>query len=1072
MGRWGRIAAALLTVVTPASVFAIAGPASAVVAPTNVGNTGNSTQSYIDRQIVADSSGFAYLRSTPGFRSQAWEGFPNGALSPSALTGIPSTDFVVGVEGGLAVASDFNGNVAWENLNGTGAGTGTAIPSGNTTYTADPSSTEVSTAPGGWVVIGDTIATPTTAHLLQVSTTGTVTDLLSLGTVPSADSWTFQAGPNGVVYQTFTTATSTSSAWSYVPYASPHTPVPLASDTNADNCERVFSADAICLQNTATTPIDVLVPLDGSADTSITTPSTATFVTGTSSDAAWLNLPGGTISFQPWNSGSVTTVSTGAAIPAGEMVSDGSNLIFGADATTAISGIGEITPPGTQVTSIQSEPITATEASGVALTPGRVSWTDDHPATSTLAAGAGPLWDRTLTNGSGTLTAGASPNLVVTDASAYSLSAPAQIDISGRRTLYTNNAKNLVLHDPAASTTESVFGATSASQATVSGSRVLWFDNPAGKWKLRDLNTGSDADLSATIGNFDSATLWGNYIAFEKNSDESVWRWDISNLSNPPVEALASPQSTTLSCFPEYGPFVAGDYVAWSEGCFDSNTHNFTPVSGYRNVTADSTPVDLSSNGFVVALSGSYVATVPGSVGSGLAAQTITATRLGTATTASPGSATGPVALDGSTAAWIDDVGDVQAESLPYVAEQPRYLGNGAAPTSLALPGTWKGEWDTSGALSSCTVNITRSSTTVATLPCDSTDMALGEAVVSWNGTGSGGSQVNPGSYTWTLSAAGPDGALLAPDGSPLTLSGSISVNVPVPTSATTVAFQANGGSLWSISPSGSTNWGVGMAPNTNPSVMRVGTSGCEIAFQAYGGALWTVGNAGWTNWGVGMAPGTSPSMVRLSNGGYEIAFQAAGGTLWTVGTAGWTDWHLGMAPGTSPSVVALPNGGYEVAFQAAGGTLWTVGTAGWTAWNLGMAPGTSPSAFAPSSGGFEVGFQAAGGALWTVGSAGWTNWNVGMAPGTSPATVRLSNGGYELGFQASGGGLWTVGTAGWSDWGLGMAATSSPALAALPNGGFEVAFQANGGHLWTVGSAGWTDWPLGMGPGTSPSGI
>ena len=284
------------------------------------------------------------------------------------------------------------------------------------------------------------------------------------------------------------------------------------------------------------------------------------------------------------------------------------------------------------------------------------------------------------------------------------------------------------------------------------------------------------------------------------------------------------------------------------------------------------------------------------------------------------------------------------------------------------------------------------------------------------------------------------------------------------------VAFQASNGTLRSEGPAGLTNWNLGMAPGTSPSVMSVGTSGYEIAFQAYGGGLWTVGTAGWTNWNVGMAPGTSPSIVRLSNGGYEIAFQAYGGALWTIGTAGWTSWGVGMAPGTSPSVVALPNGGFEVAFQAYGGALWTVGTAGWTNWNVGMAPGTSPSAFAPSSGGFEAAFQAYGGALWTVGSAGWTNWNVGMAPGTSPATVRLSNGGYELGFQAYGGALWTIGTAGWTNWGVGMAPETSPSMTAISSAGYEIAFQAYGGNLWTIGTAGWTDWPLPIAAATNPT--
>lgn len=252
--------------------------------------------------------------------------------------------------------------------------------------------------------------------------------------------------------------------------------------------------------------------------------------------------------------------------------------------------------------------------------------------------------------------------------------------------------------------------------------------------------------------------------------------------------------------------------------------------------------------------------------------------------------------------------------------------------------------------------------------------------------------------------------------------------------------------------------------------VAPVGGQSSIAALQDRASALWTAGPTGWTNWGVGLAPGTSPSLARLSNGGYEVAFQGFGGALWTIGTAGWTNWGVGLAPGTSPAITALPGGGFEVAFEGFSGTLWTVGNAGWTDWGVGIAPGTSPSIAALAHGGFEVAFQAQGQSLWTVGNAGWTNWGVGVAPRTSPAIAPLPGGGWELAFQASGGHLWTVGSGGWTDWGLGVGSGSSPGILALPSGGFQVAFQASGGSLWTVGSAGWTNWGFAMAPGSSPS--
>ena len=812
MGRWTRFAAALAAAVTPASVLALAAPASAatVVSPTNVGNTGQSTLSYIDRQITAGTGGFAYVRSTPGGRSGAWWGFPTGSFGPFALGNIPSTDYVAGVVNGLVVATDFNGNVAWEDVHGTNPGSGTVIPSGSSsTYTEDGSG-QVGAAPGGWVTIGDTVVTApatSTAHLLEVSTGGTVTDLGALGTAGSNNtSWTFVSGPNGVIYQTSTydptAGTSTNTAWTYVPYATPTSTTALPSDTSADMCSWVFSAGAICSHYDATagSTVDVLVPLNGNPDTQLTLPTTAMFPTGTATDAAWLDANTKDVEYEPWGGGAITTVSSGSAIPAADLVSDGTNLIFGAALKATTAGLAEITPStSSAVTSLNGEPIAATEASGVALTPGRVSFTDDHPAGTALSAGAGPLWDRTLTNSSGTMTAGSSPNLVVTDASDYSISGPSQISTSGRRTAYLNASNVPTVQDPAASMPESSLGtALSASSpflATVSGSRVLWFNNTAGVWELRNLNTGTDTDLTTTnaslgttIGASDSVTLWGNYIAIGRQSNGSVWRWDISNPSSPPYQVLASPDTSTKSCSTSGGPFAAGDYVAWSEDCYDPSTYTYLgPLSGYENVnTASPTAVDLSSAGYVLGLSGSYVLTAP-SFPYPQNSVAITATQLGTSTTASPGSASGTVALDGSTVAWIDGNGAVQAESLPYVAEKPRYLGNGVAPSSVALPNKWNGEWDTSGALTTCSVTITQSTTTIATVPCNAADMTLGEAVVSWDGT-NGTSQVPGGNYTWTLNASNAAGNLVAPDGSTLALTGPISVTTPL--TITTASLQ------------------------------------------------------------------------------------------------------------------------------------------------------------------------------------------------------------------------------------------------------------------------------------------
>jgi hypothetical protein len=92
-----------------------------------------------------------------------------------------------------------------------------------------------------------------------------------------------------------------------------------------------------------------------------------------------------------------------------------------------------------------------------------------------------------------------------------------------------------------------------------------------------------------------------------------------------------------------------------------------------------------------------------------------------------------------------------------------------------------------------------------------------------------------------------------------------------------------------------------------------------EIAFQANTGHLWTWSPAGASDTGLGMWAGTSPSI----NDNGEIAFMAAGsGSLWTTGPGGGGYLSLGMMAGTSPSINDdWPSG--EVAFQANTGSLW-----------------------------------------------------------------------------------------------------------------------------------------------------
>lgn len=132
------------------------------------------------------------------------------------------------------------------------------------------------------------------------------------------------------------------------------------------------------------------------------------------------------------------------------------------------------------------------------------------------------------------------------------------------------------------------------------------------------------------------------------------------------------------------------------------------------------------------------------------------------------------------------------------------------------------------------------------------------------------------------------------------------------------VAWQGGDNNLTFISDDSFFDTAVGMMPGTSPSI-AIGNDGkYEVAFQANTGVLWTVtpdshGNPHGQPTNLGMDQHSSPSITALPTGGFEIAFQADTHTLWTVTGAGFGSAGQGqpvtgasMAPGTSPSIDAF----------------------------------------------------------------------------------------------------------------------------------------------------------------------
>ncbi|MHB1533874.1 MAG: beta strand repeat-containing protein [Acidimicrobiales bacterium] len=806
-GRFSVVGA----VVAALSLVAV-GPVAATVTnaagTTTIGNTGTSTRYFVDGfnagqgAIGISSGGSAYLQTTPGGRQAAWYGLPSGTTTPVALTGLPGSDGAAGtlVAGNLAVvvaqpsSASSTTTVAWENLDGTGAGSGPAVPTNTSGYTS-PGSASVTAAPGGWVTEAQSSATGAGVRLIQVSTSGAITDL---GPDPFPGAFEqLLGGPNGVVALAYSGGGLSAI---YVPYAAPRTPVTLALPASPFGCAAVLSANAVCYggsRTTGTLTTDALVPLTGAAATTVTLPSGVSAATGTANDAMWVTSTG-TIAYQPWAGGTVTTVSSGPGLPAntalGDLATTDTTLLFTGGTTASTAGVASLIPPATTSTLLASSSLARIEASQLALGPGRAAWADDAPATGTTT----PLWSRSLSTNTATnmLVAGTSASLIATDASTYSNAPPNGLHVSGNRTLYLDLSGNLVLTDgtSAAPTVVAKALTTASGQSvdpigTLSGSRVL-YDNPSNAYAatLYDAVTGTTTVLSS-IPAGSAVSLWGNYVAWTE-SDGSVWRMDLA--SGTSTNVLAAPASAN-QCNTS-GVFVSGDYVAWSENCYAGASPG--PIAGYRDMTTGTAAVDLSTSasGFPVALSGSYVALVPGGAANASFPQTLTAMNLASQVTTTVGTASGAVALDGSAIAWIDQTGVPQAAPLTAVANPPRFLGDPNTPGSYTVGnGTWNAEWDTSALLTSCSVNITSGSTAVDTLPCNSADMAVGDAVVSWNGTSSSGAAVSSGTYTATLTASNSAGALESPTGGTTTLSASIAVTGgPPPAGSSTTSVSVS----------------------------------------------------------------------------------------------------------------------------------------------------------------------------------------------------------------------------------------------------------------------------------------
>jgi len=622
----------------------------------------------------------------------------------------------------------------------------------------------VGATPTGWLVRRDvTNVAGTTTHLIVTKAADlTTTDLGAIpGFDPSLEGLSLATGPIGVSVEVSDGLTT---AYSYVPYATPHTFSSLLPPASTNSCSEVA---------VGTNAAAWLETPDNGTTTQLVRVQLATKVVQRTDLAA--NFCSGSVEVTPTQTGVeystndvnqlqafATVAAAGGAVQirtdltypsyAG-FAAQGANFLVVNGTTPLDAGVYKLATASATPTLVRLWGQSPLSAGIVAVGPGRVAWTDN--STTSI-----PAWSRTLTSSGAGLTAGA-PSLVAAHSTTFGLS------VSGQRTLFvvqdiaSGSSAGLWLSRGSAAATLVVTEPNGIATATLSGTRVLYSDY-TGAWHLFDLVKGTNKKL-AKVG-AGAYALSGNSLAAVR-TDGSVWWEDITG--GGWVQVLAPPTDVF-----SYGLVaVAGDEVAWVVStcgqidCVSSAAH--------RNARVLSPPVALpaAANAGTLAMSSSYVVYWDFSSGSLLA----TTVAGGVTTTVADAPPFG-VTVSGSTLGWPGSDGLPRATPLAAVPDRPRYLGNGYAPTVVASGQPWTVDLVTSAPLTSCQVVVKKGTTTVRTLPCDAALMAQGEALATWDGRDGSGTTVALGKYKWQVTAANADGSLLAANGTATAIGTAITV--------------------------------------------------------------------------------------------------------------------------------------------------------------------------------------------------------------------------------------------------------------------------------------------------------
>jgi hypothetical protein len=447
----------------------------------------------------------------------------------------------------------------------------------------------------------------------------------------------------------------------------------------------------------------------------------------------------------------------------GQLASDGASILLTRTVDDlAVDGLWSLTPPATDVEPVLLAGAAPLQSRRVAVGAGRAAW-------SSNLDGTWDAWQRSVSRTGDELTLG-DAGLLASNATSYGLS------ISGRRTTWVGDDNDRTLHVDVGGSDEVLVVAPDSFpgfRPDISGLRVVASSLSGSVASLFDLANSSSQPLPAGT----SHALWGDVLAYVNESGSVVTRpadgGEESVVYTPP-DGESVPVVD-----------VSHDYVAWAICDASAFICDQIGLRAFRDETSlvETLLADLGFSPRLV-LSGSYLAFSEATNGlQTLNLRTRSVNTLGPAF---------EFDLDGNIVGWVDN-GSPKVTPLSHEAIPPRYLGNGIAPQTYdTTDGTWDAEWVVTKPLPTCSVEIADGTSTVRTLDCSNSD---GSAMVSWDGNDGSGARVQSGTYTWTLTGSDADGPLLATDGSPSPIIGTIEVVSTTPGRATPADFDADGSS-------------------------------------------------------------------------------------------------------------------------------------------------------------------------------------------------------------------------------------------------------------------------------------